>query len=125
MEAAQIDGLIASLPDRLETLVGARGHRLSDGWQQQLAIARTILYNSQVLVVDGATSSFDNTAEAQVRAVLDRLAEDLMTITIAHRLSTVEQADQHVVLDGGCIVELGTVAELRAGGNPFARLQRF
>ncbi|HXD29103.1 MAG TPA: ABC transporter ATP-binding protein [Arthrobacter sp.] len=124
LEAAQIDGLIASLPDQLETLVGARGHRFSGGEQQRLAIARTILRNPRVLVLDEATSALDNTTEALVQAALDRLAEGRTTITIAHRLSTVEQADQLVVLDHGHIVERGTPAELRAGDGPFAQLLR-
>lgn len=124
LEAAQIDGLIASLPDGLDTLVGARGHRFSGGEQQRLAIARTILRNPRVLVLDEATSALDNTTEALVQAALDRLAEGRTTITIAHRLSTVEQADQLVVLEGGCIVERGTPAELRAGEGPFATLLR-
>src|SRR6185312_12963763 len=114
----------ASLPGQLDTLVGARGHRFSGGEQQRLAIARTILRNPRVLVLDEATSALDNTTEAQVQAALDRLAEGRTTITIAHRLSTVEQADQLVVLEGGRIVERGTPAELRAGDGPFAQLLR-
>lgn len=75
-------------------------------------------------MLDEATSALDNTTEAQVQAVLDRLAEGRTTISIAHRLSTVEQADQLVVLDHGHIVERGTPSELRAGDGPFARLAR-
>ena len=116
--------MIASLPDGLETFVGARGHRFSGGEQQRLAIARTILRNPRILVLDEATSALDNTTEAQVQAALDRLSAGRTTVTIAHRLSTVERADQLVVLDSGRIVERGAPAELRAADGPFARLLR-
>src|SRR5690606_20152499 len=102
------------LPDGLDTLVGARGHRFSGGEQQRLAIARTILRNPRVLVLDEATSALDNTTEAEVQAALDRLAEGRTTLTIAHRLSTVENADQVAVLDAGAVVERGTAVELRS-----------
>lgn len=124
LEAARIDELISSLPEGLDTFVGARGHRFSGGEQQRLAIARTILRNPRVLVLDEATSALDNTTEAQVQAALDRLAEGRTTVTIAHRLSTVERADQLVVLDAGHIVEQGTPAELRSADGPFSRLLR-
>ncbi|CEA07285.1 putative ABC transporter ATP-binding protein [Arthrobacter saudimassiliensis] len=122
LAAARIADTVGSLPEGLDTLVGARGHRFSGGEQQRLAIARTILRNPPVLVLDEATSALDNTTEAQVQAALERLAVGRTTLTIAHRLSTVENADQVVVLDGGQIVERGTAAELRAADGPFARL---
>ncbi|MDN6202058.1 MAG: ATP-binding cassette domain-containing protein, partial [Micrococcaceae bacterium] len=124
LEAARIDELIAALPVGLETIVGARGHRFSGGEQQRLAIARTILRNPRILVLDEATSALDNTTEAQVQAALDRLSEGRTTVTIAHRLSTVERADQLVVLDAGRIVERGSPADLRSADGPFARLLR-
>ncbi|MGD8215758.1 ABC transporter ATP-binding protein [Aestuariimicrobium sp. Y1814] len=122
LESARIADLVASLPDGLETVVGARGHRFSGGEQQRLAIARTLLRNPKVLVLDEATSALDNTTEAEVQAALDRLAEGRTTLTIAHRLSTVEDADQVVVLEGGHLAEIGTPAQLRAAGGAFARL---
>ncbi|WP_083665096.1 ABC transporter ATP-binding protein [Kocuria sp. CNJ-770] len=120
--AARIADTVAGLPDGLDTLVGARGHRFSGGEQQRLAIARTVLRDPPVLVLDEATSALDNTTEAQVQAALDRLAAGRTTLTIAHRLSTVEHADQVVVLDAGRVVERGTPAQLRAAGGPYARL---
>ena len=122
LAAARIADTVGSLPEGLDTLVGARGHRFSGGEQQRLAIARTILRNPPVLVLDEATSALDNTTEAQVQAALERLAVGRTTLTIAHRLSTVENADQVVVLDGGEIIERGTAAELRAADGAFARL---
>ena len=122
LSSARIATLVAGLPDGLDTLVGARGHRFSGGEQQRLAIARTILRNPRVLVLDEATSALDNTTEAEVQAALDRLAEGRTTLTIAHRLSTVENADQVAVLDAGAVVERGTAVELRSSGGAFARL---
>ncbi len=120
--AASLADTIAALPEGLDTLVGARGHRFSGGEQQRLAIARTILRNPPVLVLDEATSALDNTTEARVQAALDRLAVGRTTLMIAHRLSTVTEADQVVVLDGGRVVERGGPAELLAAGGPFATL---
>ncbi|HSO68536.1 MAG TPA: ABC transporter ATP-binding protein [Arachnia sp.] len=122
LESARISALIAGLPDGLDTMVGARGHRFSGGEQQRLAIARTILRNPRVLVLDEATSALDNTTESEVQQALDRLAEGRTTLTIAHRLSTVEHAEQVVVLEAGGIAERGTYAGLLAAGGAFARL---
>ncbi len=122
LASAQIADLIAGLPEGLDTLVGARGHRFSGGEQQRLAIARTILRNPKVLVLDEATSALDNTTEALVQAALDRLAVGRTTLMIAHRLSTVENADQLVVLSGGTIIERGRPAELLASGGAYAKL---
>jgi ATP-binding cassette subfamily B protein len=122
LASAQIADLVAGLPEGLDTLVGARGHRFSGGEQQRLAIARTILRNPKVLVLDEATSALDNNTEALVQEALDRLAAGRTTLMIAHRLSTVENADQLAVLDAGKITERGRPAVLRESGGAFARL---
>jgi ATP-binding cassette subfamily B protein len=120
--AAQIHELIATLPEGYETMVGERGYRFSGGEKQRIAIARTILRNPPVLVLDEATSSLDTQTERLVQAALDRLAEGRTTIAIAHRLSTVVDADQIVVLDRGRVVEVGTYDELVARDGRFAAL---
>ena len=99
--AAQIHDLIAGLPDGYDTMVGSRGHRFSGGEKQRLAIARTLLRDPRVLVLDEATSALDTETERAVQKAFDALARGRTTITIAHRLSTVRNADQIVVLDHG------------------------
>ncbi len=120
--AAQIHELIATLPDGYDTVVGERGYRFSGGEKQRIAIARTILRNPPVLVLDEATSSLDTQTERLVQEALERLSEGRTTIAIAHRLSTVRDADQIVVLDRGRVVEIGTYGELLARGGRFAEL---
>jgi ATP-binding cassette subfamily B protein len=119
---AQVHDVIAALPDGYDTVVGARGHRFSGGEKQRLAIARTLLRDPRVLVLDEATSALDNETERAVQAALDEAARGRTTITIAHRLSTVRDADRIAVLDAGRVVEQGSHDELVARGGRYARL---
>jgi ATP-binding cassette subfamily B protein len=122
--AAQIHELIASLPDGYDTPVGERGYRFSGGEKQRIAIARTVLRNPPVLVLDEATSALDTQTERSVQEALDELSRGRTTIAIAHRLSTVRDADQILVLDGGRIVERGTHDELVELAGHYAALLR-
>ncbi len=124
LEQAALAEFVDSLPEGLDTRVGERGVQLSGGQRQRVAIARAFLKNAPTLILDEATSHLDAVSEAQVRAALDALMRDRTTIVIAHRLSTVRNADALVVLDRGHLVEIGSHAELVARNGLYARLIR-
>jgi ATP-binding cassette subfamily B protein len=120
--AANIHDRIMELPDGYDTVVGERGYKLSGGEKQRLAIARVILKDPRILILDEATSSLDTTSERLVQAALEPLMEGRTTIAIAHRLSTILRADVIFVVDRGRIVERGTHAELLEQGGLYAQL---
>ena len=121
-KAARIHDQIAALPDGYDTVVGERGYRFSGGEKQRIAIARTILRNPPILVLDEATSSLDTATERLVQEALDQLSAGRTTIAIAHRLSTIRDADQIIVVDGGRVVESGTHDQLVGAGGRYAAL---
>jgi ATP-binding cassette subfamily C protein CydCD len=124
LQQAALADFVASLPDGLDTMVGERGVQLSGGQRQRVAIARAFLKNAPTLILDEATSHLDAVSEAQVRNALDALMRNRTTIVIAHRLSTVRDADRLAVLDRGRLVETGTHGELLARNGLYARLIR-
>jgi ATP-binding cassette subfamily B protein len=123
-KAANIHEFITSMPDGYDTIVGERGYRLSGGEKQRIAIARVLLKDPRILVLDEATSSLDSQSEALIQAALERLMVGRTSIVIAHRLSTVLAADVILVMDKGRLVERGTHSELLKLDGLYAELYR-
>ena len=122
LKAAHVDDFLPLLPDGLDSLAGPRGSSLSGGQRQRVAIARALLRDAPILLLDEATSALDAKSEAVVQEALENLVQGRTTLVIAHRLSTVRNADQIIVMDRGAVDEQGTHAELLAQGGVYARL---
>jgi ATP-binding cassette subfamily B protein/subfamily B ATP-binding cassette protein MsbA len=121
-KVANADQFVQRLPHGYDTVVGERGATLSGGERQRLAIARAVLKEPAILILDEPTSSLDAQTEALVFEALQRLTSGRTTLVIAHRLSTVKRADTIVVLEHGRVVEQGTHVELVSAGGPYAQM---
>jgi len=124
LRAARIWELVASLPDGLDTVVGERGYRMSGGEKQRLAIARLLLKDPAIVILDEATSHLDSESEVAIQQAFDEILRNRTAIVIAHRLSTIVDADRILVVDDGKIVEAGTHTELLARGGLYSELYR-
>ncbi|MFC3332115.1 ATP-binding cassette domain-containing protein [Paenalcaligenes hominis] len=119
---AHLEDFIQHLPQGYQTQVGERGLKLSGGEKQRVAIARVLLKNPPLLILDEATSSLDSVSEQAIMAAIDAVSQQRTTLVIAHRLSTIRDADQILVMDQGMLVESGTHTELLALDGYYARL---
>ena len=122
---ANIHEFVTSLPNGYDTEVGERGVKLSGGQKQRISIARAFLKNPSILILDEATSALDNMTEMQVQSALGELSEGRTTLVVAHRLSTVKNADEILVVTDGAITERGTHEELVENGGVYAELYRY
>jgi subfamily B ATP-binding cassette protein MsbA len=121
-EIARVDEFFDDLPDGYETMLGDDGVRLSGGQKQRVALARALLEDADLLVLDEATSDLDSNLEQEVQAAIEAMDRDYAMITIAHRLSTVQNADRIYTMDNGRVTEVGTHSELLANGGQYEEL---
>lgn len=124
VKAAQLESVIAKLPDGLDTMVGEHGAKLSGGQRQRISIARAIIRNPQVIIFDEATSALDSVTESEIQKAIENLTKDRTTFIVAHRLSTIKNADKIAVMDNGRCVEYGTYDELMAKKGAFYKLKQ-